>query len=438
MKRPLRRYIRECGTRNKEQGCTAVYSVTNSQGFVPSTDYFSKEVYSKDLSNYKIVKRGMIAYNPSRVNVGSLAVQNAEEQVIVSPLYVVFSVDETQLLPDYICYFLHSDLGMKEIAAHTSGSVRDSLKFSALQNIEITIRPVVEQEEIITLLRKIESIIEKRNRTLKKIDDLVKSQFIEMFGGYSLRNKQPGWVKVGAVAEVVGGSTPKTDKPEYWDGDFYWITPAEIKEDDFIVTHTQRSLTEKGVSSCSLRRLPVGTVLLSSRAPIGKVAIAGVEMYCNQGFKNLICGEELNSVYVYALLKYNSDYLNLLGRGATFKEISKSIVENICIPVPAIARQNEFARFVEQTDKSFAFFRIVKSQYEENFRIAEQTMPTKDKKFSFVFRQPEQRSEKKDAVKGAGALPEKILHKNKNETTFMVVSIISAIIFPLDGSGFFR
>ena len=177
-----------------------------------------------------------------------------------------------------------------------------------------------------------------------------------MFGGYSLRNKQPGWVKVGAVAEVVGGSTPKTDKPEYWDGDFYWITPAEIKEDDFIVTHTQRSLTEKGVDSCSLRRLPVGTVLLSSRAPIGKVAIAGVEMYCNQGFKNLICGEELNSVYVYALLKYNSDYLNSLGRGATFKEISKSIVENIYIPVPAIALQNEFARFVEQTDKSKVLF----------------------------------------------------------------------------------
>ena len=173
-----------------------------------------------------------------------------------------------------------------------------------------------------------------------------------MFGDYSLRNMKPDWVKIGAVAEVVGGSTPKTDRPEYWDGNFCWVTPAELKEDDFIVTHTQRSLTEKGVGSCSLRRLPVGTVLLSSRAPIGKVAIAGVDMYCNQGFKNLICGEKLNSVYVYALLKYNSDYLNSLGRGATFKEISKSIVENIYIPVPAIARQNEFARFVEQTDKS--------------------------------------------------------------------------------------
>ena len=75
-------------------------------------------------------------------------------------------------------------------------------------------------------------------------------------------------------------------------------------------------------------------------------------MYCNQGFKNLICSRELNPLYIYALLKYNSDYLNSLGRGATFKEISKSIVENIYIPVPEIGRQNEFARFVEQTDKS--------------------------------------------------------------------------------------
>ena len=352
MKRPLKQYTRECGLRNKTQENIPVYSVTNSHGFVPSTDYFSKEVYSKDLSNYKIVSRGMIAYNPSRVNVGSLAVQNAEDKVIVSPLYVVFSVDESELMPEYVSYFLHSERGIKEIVAHTSGSVRDSLKFSALQDIEINICSLNEQAHIVSLLQKIERIIEKRRLVLVKIDDLVKSQFIEMFGGCSLRNRQTDWVKIGTVAEVVGGSTPKTDKKEYWDGEYYWITPAEISEDDFVVYKTQRTLTELGVRSSSLRRLPTGTILLSSRAPIGKVAIAGVEMYCNQGFKNLVCGKELNPIYGYALLKYNTEYLNSLGRGATFKEISKAIVENIYIPVPPIERQNDFARFVEQTDKS--------------------------------------------------------------------------------------
>lgn len=173
-----------------------------------------------------------------------------------------------------------------------------------------------------------------------------------MFGGYSLRNKQSDWVKISSVAEIVGGSTPKTENAEYWGGKHNWITPAEISDDSFIVYKTQRTLTGAGVKSCSLRLLPIGTVLLSSRAPIGKVAITGVEMYCNQGFKNLICGQSLNSIYIYYLLKFNSEYLNSLGRGATFKEISKSIVDNIAIPVPEIELQNRFAAFVEQTDKS--------------------------------------------------------------------------------------
>ena len=359
MKKPLSAFIREYSARNKNEACSAVYSVTNSHGFMPSTEYFSKEVFSKDLSTYKIVKKGMIAYNPSRINVGSVAVQRTAEQVIVSPLYVVFEVNEKELLPEYVSYFLHSDIGLAQIAMNTLGSVRDSLKFNALQKIEINVYSVEEQRRVVDKLQRLEAISLKKRKVLEKFEDLVKSQFIEMFGDFSLRNMKPDWVKVGAIAEVVGGSTPKTDRSEYWGGNNYWVTPAEIKEDDFIITQTQRSLTEKGVSSCSLRCLPVGTVLLSSRAPIGKVAIAGVEIYCNQGFKNLICGKKLNPVYVYVLLKYNSDYLNSLGRGATFKEISKSIVENIYIPVPTIDRQKEFERFVEQTDKSK--FRIKQS-----------------------------------------------------------------------------
>ncbi len=173
-----------------------------------------------------------------------------------------------------------------------------------------------------------------------------------MFGEYDLRNAKASWERIGTVAEVVGGSTPRTEKSEFWGGEHYWITPAEISDDDCVINRTERTLTDAGVRSCSLKLLPVGTVLLSSRAPIGKVAITGVEMYCNQGFKNLICGARLDSVYAYCLLKYNTGYLNSLGRGATFKEISKTIVDNIAIPVPPMELQNEFARFVEQTDKS--------------------------------------------------------------------------------------
>ena len=100
--------------------------------------------------------------------------------------------------------------------------------------------------------------------------------------------------------------------------------------------------------------LPVGTVLLSSRAPIGKVAIAGCEMYCNQGFKNLICSDIINNRYLYWFLKGNTAFLNSLGRGATFKEISKSIVSEIEINVPDIQEQEEAVANLEKINKVIA------------------------------------------------------------------------------------
>ena len=151
-----------------------------------------------------------------------------------------------------------------------------------------------------------------------------------------------GWEikKLGEVCEVIGGSTPKTSDDTFWDGDYYWISPAELDGSKYVYS-TTRTITDAGVRSAHLQILPIGTVLLSSRAPIGKVAITKVPMYCNQGFKNLVCGKDLINEYVYWFLKHNTDYLNSLGTGATFKEISKKVVEQIPIPVPPIAEQEK-------------------------------------------------------------------------------------------------
>ena len=145
--------------------------------------------------------------------------------------------------------------------------------------------------------------------------------------------------KLGEICEIVSGSTPKTGIAEYWDGNLKWITPAEIDDESYIITDSARKLTELGVKKTGLSSFPSGTVILSSRAPIGKVAIAGCEMYCNQGFKNLICSDRISNRYLYWFLKGNTAYLNSLGRGATFKEISKKIVSDIEINVPEISQQ---------------------------------------------------------------------------------------------------
>lgn len=145
--------------------------------------------------------------------------------------------------------------------------------------------------------------------------------------------------KLGDICEIVSGSTPRTAREEYWDGDVKWITPAELEENSYIIMDSVRKITRLAVKETGLSPFPEGTVILSSRAPIGKVAIAGCEMYCNQGFKNLICSEKINNKYLYWFLKGNKEYLNSLGRGATFKEISKSIVSEIEIDLPDLTEQ---------------------------------------------------------------------------------------------------
>ena len=154
-------------------------------------------------------------------------------------------------------------------------------------------------------------------------------------------------IKLGEVATIVSGSTPKTNVSEYWDGEYNWVTPAELNDDVHVIYETERKISEKAVVDTGLKLLPKGTVLLSSRAPIGKVAIAGTEMYCNQGFKNLICSDRIYNKYLFWFLKGKTDYLNSLGRGATFKEISKAIVEKMQIPLPPLETQKQIAKTLD-------------------------------------------------------------------------------------------
>jgi len=166
-------------------------------------------------------------------------------------------------------------------------------------------------------------------------------------------------VELKEVAEIVSGSTPSTIKQEYWNGDINWITPAEIIDgNNWYYYETRKKITKKGLDSASINLFPKGTVMLTSRAPIGKVAIAGKEMCSNQGFKNFICdSKQLNNEYLYFWLRLKKDYLNSIGNGATFKEISKSIVSKIKIPLPFsdgkpnLKEQERIVKILEKAEK---------------------------------------------------------------------------------------
>ena len=182
-------------------------------------------------------------------------------------------------------------------------------------------------------------------------------------------------MRLGDVCDVVGGATPKTSEPAFWDGDIKWATPAEIGDETHVLTDTVKHLTKAGYESASLHMMPAGTVLLTTRAPIGKVALAGSEMCCNQGFKCLVCSDSVNNEWLYRYLKHRSSQLQSMGTGATFKELSKRAVSDLQVVLPPMQAQldvaanlNAVERVIHLVDAELSKLdELVKSRFVEMF-----------------------------------------------------------------------
>lgn len=159
-------------------------------------------------------------------------------------------------------------------------------------------------------------------------------------------------VCLGEVAEIVSGATPKSNVDDFWGGEVLWATPADLsKLEGAYIGSTPRTLTKAGLASCAATVLPRGSVLLSSRAPIGHVAINTAPMATNQGFKSLVPRADLlDAKYLYHWLSCKTDYLQSLGNGATFKEVSKSTIARVEIPLPALDEQRRAASILDQAD----------------------------------------------------------------------------------------
>ena len=307
---------------------------------------YSETYYSGDYSDEYIVREGdLLIGMDGEFNIARWRSRNALlNQRVCRVTANAGTVEE------YLRYALSKAL--KTIEDKTAFVTVKHLSAKELNKLILDVPDFEEQKRIAKILSAIERIIWIRQLELQKLDDLIKARFVELFGTYDLALQNAEWIPISQIGTVVGGSTPKTSVAEYWDGEYRWISPAGLKADSGIIYDSVKKITKAGIDSCSLQELPVGTVILSSRAPIGKVAIAGKAFYCNQGFKNIICNAKVLPRYLYTLLLFNTEYLNSLGRGATFKEISKSIVESIRIPLPTIDQQKQFESFVVQIDKS--------------------------------------------------------------------------------------
>jgi type I restriction enzyme S subunit len=158
-------------------------------------------------------------------------------------------------------------------------------------------------------------------------------------------------VKIKELGELYAGSTPRRSEPSYWEGDIPWLTPSQVTgRSDKRVHKTEEYITQEGYESTSVHIVPPGSLLVTTRATIGEVAIAGVPMTTNQGFKNVVLKSGNDSLFYYYLLRFITDEMRRLSSGSTFDEISKSDFGEIIVPRPSPEQQRRIAEVLDTVD----------------------------------------------------------------------------------------
>ena len=322
MKVRLGEFIQEFSVRNRAEEDIPVYSVTNSEGFC--TGYFDKDVASNDRSTYKIVPRGCFAYNPSRINVGSVDWQRYEDKVIVSPLYVVFSVSD-RLDPQYLYFFLKSNVALTYIRAAATGSVRDNLRFSMLQEFSIELRT------------------------------LIKARFVEMFGDPVVNPK--GWEKrpLSEEAEIrIGPFGSLLHKEDYITGGHALINPSHII-DGRITPDNDLTLTDDKYEELAPYHLIEGDVVMGRRGEMGRCAVVDRPgLLCGTGSLLIRTKGDLSADYIQKIISFPSFKRTIedMAVGQTMPNLNVPIVSAFQIIKPPKTVQEQYYAFVSQIDKS--------------------------------------------------------------------------------------
>lgn len=173
--------------------------------------------------------------------------------------------------------------------------------------------------------------------------------------------------KLSELGAIVGGATPSTSVEKYYGGEIAWVTPKDLSSfSGRYIECGERNITEEGLNSCSAQLLPAGSVLFSSRAPIGYVAIAKNPIATNQGFKSLVPDtEKVDSLFMYYLLKYNKNRIEAMGSGTTFKEVSGATMKNIEVNLPPLAEQKRIAGILGALDDKIELNRRINANLEE-------------------------------------------------------------------------
>ncbi len=227
-----------------------------------------------------------------------------------------------------------------------------NLSADIVKGYKILTPPLPEQRKIAEVLSTWDRAIEKQMLLVEKLELRKKGLMQQLLTGKKrLHGFSEEWktVKLGSIADVVGGGTPDTNNSDYWDGNIAWLTPSEIGTEKYVYT-SKKHITEEGLKNSSARLLPVGTIVFTSRATIGLKAILKTEASTNQGFQSLIISQSSNIEFVYYLLDILIHVIRKKSSGSTFPEISANSLKSINITTPPLEEQNAIAEILSVCD----------------------------------------------------------------------------------------
>lgn len=354
-----------------ESGYRALSAKNIKTGHIVQPDtirFVSEEMYHKWMKDE--IQQGDIIIT-SEAPFGQILYWNSEEKIVLSQRLFGVRV-KNEYDSRFVYYYMTTPDFQGEMDGRATGTTVVGLRQPELMKCVVHCPALETQKKIATILSSIDEKISMNEQINDNLEQQAQSYFQELF----VDNADPEWA-IGTISDlgtVVGGSTPSKAKPEYYtESGIAWITPKDLSiNKSKFVSHGENDITELGLKNSSAAIMPEGTVLFSSRAPIGYIAIAAGEVTTNQGFKSVVPKPEIGTPFVYFFLKNTLPVIEGMASGSTFKEVSGSTMKN----VPAVIPDAEtLAKFSDFCAPIFAQQRILEEQNQSLATLRDNLLP---------------------------------------------------------------
>ena len=308
-------------------------------GFIVDNDPEKKSTYEEYLKYSSPLNETTILYSIDGT-IGNIALYRGEKCILGKGACYI-NPNPTIIDRLYLYYELQSPRFKAYIDRMSTGSTIQHISLKTMRNYTFTSPSLTEQKRIASILTSLDDKIDLLRRENATLEAMAETLFKQWFVVEAKEEWEEG--KLGDILSVKGGTTPSTKEPSYWDGDVAWTSPRDITTlNGLYLFDTEKKITQKGLEQISSGLLSEGTLLMSSRTPVGVLAFAEIPLAINQGYIAILDDKGYSKEFIYLWLKTNMDLVHSYSNGSTFMEISKSAFKSLDLLIPSQSEVEEF------------------------------------------------------------------------------------------------